>query len=242
MGNTRFDSIAGEVYPSSGNIDETIKLLVENGFSGYCSPLHNPDDFDKEPHYHIQVIRPIRKGLSLATWRDVAQVCKFANGFVKILDYPHSYAQYLLHLNHPEKEQFEESVREFGDIIPYKEYIKVNDFKRKVSDEQSNYLKDIFQFCLEAGITNYASLVNICLVDKEEWLSTVTKNTTPIIAYMRSLEYAWGGKRKGTIRDNISDKVERRVVELFTKEENPHIIEDDIYVRDLLVNDGVMIL
>lgn len=232
-----FTSVAGLVYIDTGNIENTKSILEDMGLSGFISPLHEPDEKNKIKHYHIQCIRPLQHGLGLKMWRDIANTAEFLNGYVQILDYPHAYAKYLLHLDNPEKQQFIDKndtninyydyITTFGNPPKYEEYIMIDDEKKKTKSNKSEILKDIIQYCNEFQITNYASLCNIVIDQKPEWFDACMKNSTPIIAYMRSMEYAFGSKGNVRGRDMLSDNDERKVISIL-RGEQPNVSGYDI--------------
>lgn len=244
MGKTlTFQYVAGLVYPSSGDIDKTIFLLTDNGLSGWVSPLHAPDDSEKEPHYHIMLVRPDRRGLSLKIWRDIACICGFANGYVKILDYPHAYARYLLHLgdNNKDKEQFpNQSVISFGDPPNYDDFKDMLDGKKKVNAIENNILAEIIKFCNDNSVSNYASLLNWCIANDMSWFDVASSNSQVLLAYMRSMEYAWGNRYLGDRRDTFSDKQEDKVVSILTGRSDSHLSSVDIDCLSVLKTEGVL--
>lgn len=245
MGKTlTFQYVAGLVYPSSGDINKTIKLLIDNGLSGWVSPLHAPDDSEKEEHYHIMNVRPDRRGLSLKMWRDIADVCGYANGYVKILDYPHAYARYLLHLgdNNKDKQQFpNQTVTIFGDPPNYDEFKDMIDGKKKVNAVENNTLAEIIKFCNDNAVSNYASLLNWCIANDMSWFDVASHNSQVLIAYMRSMEYAWGNRYQGDKRDMLSDKQEEKVVSIFTGRSESVLSDSDIQTLEVLCDEGLVL-
>lgn len=238
-----FQFVAGLVYPSSGDIDKTIFLLNDNGLSGWVSPLHSPDDCEKESHYHIMLVRPDRRGLSLKLWRDIADVCGFANGYVKILDYPHAYARYLLHLgeNNKDKEQFpNQTVISFGDPPNYNDFKDMLDGKKKVNVIENNILAEIIKFCNDNSLSNYASLLNWCIANNMSWFDVASSNSQVLLAYMRSMEYAWGNRYQGDRRDTFSDKIEDKVVSIFSGRSDSQLSSVDIDCLSVLKTEGVL--
>lgn len=187
----RFECVAGIVYPESGNIDVTIERLINNGISGYVSPLHSSDNEICKPHFHISCNMPRGKGLSIKNWKSIADVCLFANGHFEIRNYPRKYARYLLHLDNPDKEQFNnQNVISFGDPLPYEEFIKIDDEIKALKINYNTYYPDVIKWISQYNCLSYAQLLLYAINNKSEWVDCIRKNSCSILAFMRSLEYA----------------------------------------------------
>lgn len=202
MGEKKYTCVSGEVYLESGNIDECIKRLVYNGFSGYRSPVHQPDNINKKEHFHIMLLQPKQHGLQLKTWREVFDTCLLANGFVHINNYPHDSARYLIHLRNPDKQQFDNvqfvtfddsynnnDLVQFGSVPDYKEYITIEDIKKNKNIVNSCFV-EVIKFINQSELYNYASLLTYCINYKNEWIECVTKYHSVILSYMRSCVYS----------------------------------------------------
>lgn len=246
-------SVSGLVYPSTGNLNETLNLLIQNGFNGYASPLHEPDDKEKLTHYHINVVRPIKAGLTLKRWRDLFDVCKLVNGYVQVNDYPIKAARYLLHLDQPLKQQFlNYEVHEFesqystdnpvliyfGQPPDYNQFILMSDNTKKVKDDIDKIYSDIINWCNDNNCLNYASLMNYAISCRTEWTPIIRKNCNSIIAYMRSLEYAYG--KSVNVRDKFSDSQERKVISIYSGRSSGSLSSNDIDCLVALTEDGVI--
>lgn len=215
--NPRFVSVSGLIYPDEFNIDKCISILEDNGLSGYVSPLHKPDNECKKNHYHVNCVQPPRHGLTFDTWRDIAQICGFANGYVEFNNYPRRAAQYLLHINHPEKEQFTESVRTFGSAPDYQEYIKEDDSKAK---DKIDYFPEIIRHINKTQCYNYASLMVYSLNNKPEWVKCVKQNHSSILAFMRSCVYS-------LTRSYNDISIERELKNILEAQSNENILLSD---------------
>lgn len=239
-------AITFQVYPESGNIKDTLTKLSENGLDGWCSPLHFPKN--GKPHYHLVSIRfeDTSKGLSFATWQDIASVCGAANEhFDKC--FPHDTAAYLIHDRDKTKQQWVNyqvvefnseyqvscnlgNVISFGAVPDFKEYIKVHDDRtKKTKIAKQDVLVEVYQFIRMHGLTNYASLVNYCLDKRIEWFDVVASNSSMIVAYMKSIAFAQKQWSIPNPRDGISDKSERRVIQI--------VRNDDGFVSSGVSND-----
>ena len=70
------------------------------------SPLHHGDNDDSEPHYHV--IYRHGNPCSLEYAKGCIPSGIAANGYVEPCKFPTNAQRYLIHLDQPEKEQFEE--------------------------------------------------------------------------------------------------------------------------------------
>ena len=247
-------SVSGIVYPESGNIESVLGYLSSHGLNGYCSPLHLSDEKEKKEHYHVNIVRPPKSGLSLTRWQRYFKDAGLANGFVKTNDYPVKAAKYLLHLENPEKQQFPnyevhnfESeystanpvLKEFGNPIPYNEFILMSDDIKKINPQSDSIYKLVIKWINENNCLNYASLLNYSISCQPLWVDIVRKNCNNIISYMRSVEYAHGVG--GSKRDAYSDAQERKVVKLLTGRANDETLSSiDIDIIFALEDDGFL--
>lgn len=186
------------VYPSSDQFegmstDDVQKYVQDkmeyNGLKGFISPLHEPDEEDKKPHYHVIIIRGSRQGFEIDTWRGYVHQCGGANDYPFIPNAPCAYIRYLLHLDNPNKQQFNDSCLCVGGL-DYGYYSNLDNFKEETKKEDIYaILNNITSFISDYDIISYASLVNIAKQEHKEWLPIIYKKHSIIIAYMRSLEY-----------------------------------------------------
>lgn len=186
------------VYPSSDQFEgmstEDVQKYVQdkmeyNGIKGFISPLHEPDEEDKKPHYHIICIRGKRQGFEIGTWRGYVHQFGGANDYPFVPNSPCGYIRYLLHLDNPEKQQFDTPCLCVGGL-DYGYYSNLDNFKEEIKKEDVySTLNDITDYITSYDIISYASLVQIAKQDKPEWLPTIYKKHSIIIAFMRSLEY-----------------------------------------------------
>ena len=198
-------SVAFLVYVDESDIGgiqtfEQIKRVFEvNGLMGFVSPVHHESE---KYHIHILMLRPSRCGFTMSTWKDIAYLLGAANNHVEYIACPHKYARYLLHLDNPEKEQFDiESIHTFGDLV-YKDYIKIQDAFDKIKSDDTEIIKDIILYIQTYYITSYKELVDFCLDRSPNWLPTVVSKHNFLLAYMRSMEY----EHTSFQRDYVAEK------------------------------------
>ena len=180
------------LYPDLSDIGgiqlyANIKYVMElNGLSGFASPVHHDSE---RYHVHVMVIRPSRCGFTMSTWREIADCLNAVNSHVEVILSPHKYARYLLHLDNPEKEQFDlKSIKVFGNL-DYLSYIKIQDAFEKVKSDDTEIVKDILLYINTYSVTNFTDLVDFALDRSINWIPTITNRHSFFIHYMRSLEY-----------------------------------------------------
>lgn len=93
------------VYPSSAPADWWERLRATHGMFA-CSPLHEPDEENKSPHYHVIYCHsnPVRFEFAKKLLVDTGIP---SNGYVEPCPHPSGYMRYLVHLDDGEKQQFE---------------------------------------------------------------------------------------------------------------------------------------
>ena len=93
------------VYEESAPADWR-KVLKDTHGDYLISPLHSPDDEVSKPHFHVVY----RHGnpVSLDCAKRLIPEGIPANGHLEMLHRPRNYQRYLLHLDDPDKEQFED--------------------------------------------------------------------------------------------------------------------------------------
>ena len=126
------------VYPDSLP-KEWIKKLDNELIKTAISPLHQPEIDGKEeerkkPHYHII----LDYGKSVKTRRQIHEICKdLLNGTeCKKVQSPIGIYEYLIHKNHPDREQFEKGFEEITHLNGFniEDFTKIeNPFKCVIS-------------------------------------------------------------------------------------------------------------
>lgn len=187
-------------YPSDNPYHSTQWLLDKIrylGFNAFVSPLHCPDEENKKPHHHVVIIKRARTGYELDTWRGYVTQLQGANNMVFVPDAPVAYCRYLLHLDNPEKEQFDKNVYTIGlisyaDYSNYERYLKERasiGLKEDNQLQRANELNAIYNFIRHNYIVLFSELVDYIRIFAPLTLSIVNKYHSSFISYMRSLEY-----------------------------------------------------
>lgn len=141
------------VYPESAPKDWWETLKKSHG-SYARSPLHEPDEETKKPHYHVVYRHGGPATLKTATHAIPQDVP--ANGHVELCLHPRNYQRYLVHLDDPDKQQWDGDPRDFIETcnsFPL-------DLSRDLSKAETLAIRaDIFDLCRDYNLTEYADLL-----------------------------------------------------------------------------------
>lgn len=135
------------------------------------SPLHDKDLMDdgtpKKPHYHAV----LSWGNTVALTAPLRLLAPFGVEHVEPLGSYSSYCRYLLHLDNPEKAQYDVS-----DIVCLNGGSP--DFDKQMSAVEKRELRtEIVKSCRENGVCEYADLVEYAISRRPDWLSDVYSAT-----------------------------------------------------------------
>lgn len=149
------------VYEESAPDDWQKKLKDSHG-DFLISPLHQPDDEQKKPHRHVVYRHPAPCRLEVAA--GVIPEGIAANNHLEALRQPRNYQRYLLHLDDPDKEQFEDGAAALTIINCFPV-----DLSRDLSAAE---LREIRRRCFDIirgnDITEYAELIDF-LMDTDDF-------------------------------------------------------------------------
>lgn len=162
-------------------VDNWQKVLKDTHGDYLISPMHSPDDEQKKPHWHVVYRHPTTITLDCALRTIPADIP--ANGHIEYLRTPRNYQRYLLHLDDPDKEQFDDGVAALTII---------NNFPVDLSrDLSAAELREIRRRCFELirgnDITEYAELIDFLIdTDDFEALDYVCTHTILFNGYVSS--------------------------------------------------------
>lgn len=145
------------VYPDSMP-DNYEEIITETGLPMAFSPLHdkdiNPDGSPKKPHYHV-----ICYYENPTTSRAVKEyVSDKLNGTIPIkLESMVGMYRYHLHLDNPEKYQYDDRFRKFYNGFD------VSNVEKLTYTEIQKLLKEIQQIIRDTGIVEYSDLLDYLL-------------------------------------------------------------------------------
>lgn len=175
-------------YPESAPADYE-RIIRDWHVKCFLSPLHeadlNADGTPKKPHYHLLMMFSGKKSA------DQIQELSDQLSKVKVIPYEcavrdcKAMARYLIHLDNPDKFQYERSsVKSFGGI-DYMEYIET-------SSDVYVLLNEITVFILENGVEDLGILMAYCIRFRQDWARTIMCRTVYINFLLRSV--SWSNK------------------------------------------------
>lgn len=144
---------AGLVYPDSAPDDWRAQLKNTHGAFA-ISPLHEPGDGEKN-HYHV--IYRHSNTVSTDAAKKVLPPGIFANDHIEQVAAPRNYQRYLIHLDDPDKQQFEGGVTAIDVLNGFP-----LDLSRDMSkSELAGIRNEIIELIRENSITEYSDLIDL---------------------------------------------------------------------------------
>lgn len=146
----------GEYDPSM--IPQAYARLVETlkaTFGEYAiSPLHEPDEENAKPHWHV--IYKHSNTCTKSAAESVIPMMLPANGHLLMLHHPRVYQRYLIHLDDKQKQQFPEG----RDAITLVNRFPL-DLSREFSAPELRQMRmDVFDFIRDNDLVEYSDLVD----------------------------------------------------------------------------------
>lgn len=141
------------VYPESAPADWW-EILKRSHGAFARSPLHVPDEEVSKPHYHVVYKHP--NTIRLDAMKRVIPEDVPANGHVELCSHPRNYQRYLLHLDDPDKQQWEGDPRELIETCNGFPLDLSRDFSQAERAEQR---RQIFELIRDNGLCEYADLL-----------------------------------------------------------------------------------
>ena len=172
------------MYPDS--MPENWEEIISNTGLPMCiSPLHNkdldPTGEVKKPHYHV-----ICYYENSTTYNNVkTNVCDLLNATIpQKLESIRGMYRYHIHLDNPEKYQYDDRERKFFNGFDI-------DLANKLTrTETLKLLLDIYKYCDEYKISEYCDLVrSLQKNDSINLLDVITFNTLPVKTFLESKRY-----------------------------------------------------
>lgn len=160
------------MYPESMP-EDWFERLEQTGLPFAISPLHNkdlnPTGEEKKPHYHV-----ICQYGNTTTAKNVKDnVCNVVNATIPIkLESIKGMYRYHLHLDNPEKYQYDDRDRIFINGFD------VSEVNALTKTEVSKYIKEIIKFIEDNNIKEYCDLLTILLdSDMSQMLDVASTHT-----------------------------------------------------------------
>lgn len=153
------------------------------------SPLHdkdvNADGEMKKPHWHILLIFP-----SVKSYEQVVEITDMLNAPApqKAMS-AKGVVRYMLHLDNPEKYQYDKSeIKAYGGV-------DVKELLRPTSSDRYELIKEMIIFIRENDITEMKDLLDYAIMERfEDWFPLLSDNSAYIIGqYIKSNRH---GKRE----------------------------------------------
>lgn len=141
------------VYEESAPEDWHGKLKRSHGCYA-ISPLHQPDDECKKPHYHVMYMHG--GPATLVVMKRAIPEGIPANGYVELCLHPRNYQRYLVHLDDPEKQQWDGNPRELIETLNGFPLDLSRDYSK---EERYQQRMDVMAIIRENGICEYADLL-----------------------------------------------------------------------------------
>lgn len=172
------------MYPES--MPENWKdIIQETGLPMAISPLHdkdiNPTGETKKAHYHV-----ICYYENATTYNNVkTNICDKLNATIpQKLESIRGMYRYHIHLDNPEKYQYDDRDRQFFNGFDI-------DMANKLTrNEILKGLIEIYKFCKDNDITEYKDLVHVLIEnDLRQFLDIISFNTLPVKCYLESARY-----------------------------------------------------
>ena len=174
-------------YPDSAP-SNWVNILKKLHVPLVISPLHDKDVKDettgelKKPHYHCIVRFRSKKSFSQIK----EAICDKINSPIPqpVVDFP-MMVRYLVHLDDPDKYQYDkEDIKVYGNI-------DVNEYIYSKKEYQIEMLKDNLEYCEKYDIQEYSTIVNYAKDEHPSWFPYVTKVFRAAVdSYVRSQRYA----------------------------------------------------
>lgn len=174
-------------YPDSVP-ENWIEILKSLHVPFVLSPLHDKDIKNRETgelkkaHYHCIIRFRSKKSFNQVK----LEVCDKLNGPIPqpVVDFA-MMVRYLIHMDDPDKYQYDkEDIKVYGNI-DVKEYI----YSKR--DYQYEVLKEIIDFCQIYDVQEYSTILNYAKDERPAWFPFVAKIfRSTIDSYVRSQRYA----------------------------------------------------
>lgn len=188
----KFRHFLFEFYPESAPEDWE-KRLRDTGFEFAVSPVHSKDKKDdgtlKKPHRHVIFKTPGKSPWMFKRARKMLQATEVpANGYIEPAFNSRGAQRYLIHLDDPEKQQFEEGQRAI---------LLINDFPLDITrdltaSEKREVRRKVFDFIEKYQITEYWGLIKSLLdgYGDMDMLDYACNHTIMFNAYLTSYRHS----------------------------------------------------
>lgn len=175
-------------YPNDSLPDDYHSLLDGLHLAYAESPLHCPEstapEEERKPHIHF-----VFQFQGNKSFDQIKKISDLLHAPIpKLVDNPRSMVRYLIHADHPDRQQFEAGFN----AITYHGGFFFDEEKLRSSAEFDTVVWDIVDFCLENNITEFGKLVRIIRDnDLHEWKYVITRrNTLFLSTFLKSNHFS----------------------------------------------------
>lgn len=186
------------VYPESA--PKTWRDILDADHLAWVeSPLHdqdlNPDGEKKKPHWHIMLFFEGKK--SYEQVKEIAD--KLSAPIPKRVKNAKGMARYFVHLDNPEKHQYEKDDIKCHGGADVEQYFELS------MSSRTSVLRDLMEFISDSEIDNFDDLIMYCIKQKEyDWFEIAVNHNT--LAINKQLDAIYQKKHpKGVTRDTGFD-------------------------------------
>lgn len=146
------------VWPESAPPDWRDRLKRSHGAYA-ISPLHEPDEEQSKPHYHVVYRHPNTVSLNGAKAAIPSDVP--GNGYIEPVRQPGNMQRYLIHLDDPEKQQFPEGINAIDILGGFP-----LDLSRELSKAEKNEIRnELLALIRDNGVIEYSTFIFALMKD-----------------------------------------------------------------------------
>lgn len=146
------------------------------------SPKHendiNPDGEKKKPHWHLLVsfngptTWNIAQAISQELGLPIPQICRNTRGMIR----------YFLHLDNPEKAQYDRTLITSGGGFDYESFLALSQSEKEL--EERNFIRSLLARVQELNITSFADVVDLVMCEYEEHYKYLRSSSYLIKQYL----------------------------------------------------------
>lgn len=193
------------VYPDSA--PENWRSILDDSHVAWVeSPLHDKDKYEdgsaKKAHWHVVLMFS-----SMKSYSQVSEIAERINGAKKPhkVDSIRGQIRYLIHLDAPEKYQYERK-----DIVCHNGAV-VDQYFQLSSASRLQALKEIVEFIGDSQIENFMDFLRYCLeAGEDEWFDIASNHNTMVISkaidavYQKNHPKEKNGQNSSQLVDKVS--------------------------------------
>lgn len=176
--------------------DDWQDILASEHVPALISPLHcddvNPDGSKKYPHWHVMLMFKGKKSLDQV--KAIANKCGAINGYVQVVEDTRGYARYLIHMDNPEKAQYD-----IGEVTA----LGGADYLGMIGTaaDTDTALGQMMDWCIEQGCYSFYRLSLYARANRPDWFRVITSSRTVFLtAWLKSMH--WEVVQGNDIADN----------------------------------------